>query len=294
MAPTASADARERWHTDGWCVLEDVFTPHEVDTAVEAVEALFPSAAEVAAGGVNEAAIAWGAPKPTFPFDAGALNRLVVHEALVDLAGELLGTDNLRCYQGMVSAKYSGLREEYEQFLHVDYGNHTLVVPRDEPGYQHLELFVYLSDVTEETGATRMVPRGLTAGIPVERAYLGFEEYAHLYAAEVPATGKAGSVLAYRSDVYHRGTAFTVPGAARYLLVVGYRPAGAEWIGHHSWPVAGESGAWHRFVSRASVRQLTVLGFPEPGHPYWTAGTLAGVGARYPGLDLGPWAAAAR
>jgi len=57
--------------------------------------------------------------------------------------------------------------------------------------------------------------------------------------------------------------------------------------------VAGESFDWHRFVGHASVRQLTVLGFPEPGHPYWTAETLAGVGARYPALDLTPWARAA-
>jgi hypothetical protein len=36
-----------------------------------------------------------------------------------------------------------------------------------------------------------------------------------------------------------------------------------------------------------------VLGFPPPGHPYWTAQTLAGVAARYPMLDLSPWRDAA-
>ena len=34
--------------------------------------------------------------------------------------------------------------------------------------------------------------------------------------------------------------------------------------------------AWHRFVRHATPRQLTVLGFPEPGHPYWNAGDPAG------------------
>jgi hypothetical protein len=42
-------------------------------------------------------------------------------------------------------------------------------------------------------------------------------------------------------------------------------------------------------VSQASVRQLTVLGFPKPGDPYWTEETLSGVAARYPGLDTSPW-----
>ena len=85
----------------------------------------------------------------------------------------------------------------------------------------------------------------------------------------------------------------TEGGRARFLLHVAYKPADTDWLGFHTWPVAGEGAAWHRFVPHASVRQLTVLGFPEPGDPYWTPETLAGVGARYPALDLGPWARAA-
>ena len=54
-------------------------------------------------------------------------------------------------------------------------------------------MFVYLSDVTAETGATRMVSRRLTPDIPVERTYLSQTDYADLYAAEVPASGPAGS-----------------------------------------------------------------------------------------------------
>ena len=293
MTPVDRADAAERWHTDGWCVLEGLFTDHEVATAREAVIGLFPTAAEVAAGAFGEERVGWVAAKPIFPFASGALNRLVVHDAVLDLAEELLGTDRIRLYQGMVSVKYPGLRDEYEQLLHADYGNHTLVVPRDEDGYRHLELFVYLSDVTPDTAATRMVSRRLTTGIPVERTYLAFDEYAALYGAEVPATGPAGSVLAYRPDVYHRGTAMRTGSEARFLLHAAFRPADAEWVGFHTWPIAGEGFEWHRFVARATVRQLTVLGFPEPGHPYWTAETLAGVGARYPTLDMGPWARAA-
>ena len=52
----------------------------------------------------------------------------------------------------MLSAKYGEGAVSDEQLLHVDFGNHTLVVPRHEPGYQQLELFVYLSHVTPETG----------------------------------------------------------------------------------------------------------------------------------------------
>ena len=58
---------------------------------------------------------------------------------------------------GSVSGEL-GLRK----FLEIQ--GHTLVVPRHEPGYQQLEMFVYLSDVTPDMGATRVVSRGSAGG----------------------------------------------------------------------------------------------------------------------------------
>ena len=112
-----------------------------------------------------------------------------------------------------------------------------------------------------------MVSRRLTTGIPVERTYLSPADYADLYAAEVPASGPAGSVLAYRPDVYHRGVRMTAPAAARFMLHVSYKPGATDWLGSFGLPNAGEDMAWHRFVQRATVRQLTVLGFPTPVIP---------------------------
>ena len=89
---------------------------------------------------------------PRFPFEDGALERLVVHERMIDLAEQLLGISEPRMYQAMVGAKYGGGALSDEQLLHADFGNHTLVVPRHDPGYQQLEMFVYLSDVTPENG----------------------------------------------------------------------------------------------------------------------------------------------
>ena len=85
----------------------------------------------------------------------------------------------------------------------------------------------------------------------------------------------------------------TAPGAARFMLHVSYKPAGTDWLGSHGLPGAGEDMSWYRFVQYATERQLTVLGFPAPGPPYWTDETLAGVAARYPMLDLSPWRNAA-
>jgi len=283
----------DRWHTDGWFVAPGVVPHDDLGAAQRDLATLFPTAEEFADDRDPERnrplRTRSDAVLPRFPFSSGALNRLVVHDEVIGLAEQLLETSDLRVYQGMVSAKYSDGAPDYDQLLHADYANHTLVVPRPDAGYQQVEMFVYLSDVTAETAATRMVSRRLTADIPVERTYLSIDDYAPLYAAEVPASGPAGSVLVYRPDTYHRGTVVQRPRSARFLLHVAFKRPGTDWLGYQSWPAAAEGLDWYRFVQHATVRQLSALGFPAPGDPYWTEATLAGVGARYPQLDMTPW-----
>jgi hypothetical protein len=46
-----------------------------------------------------------------------------------------------------------------------------------------------------------------------------------------------------------------------------------------------------KLIAEATVEQRTVLGFPAPGHDYWTPHTLAAVEARYAsfGIDMTPY-----
>jgi Phytanoyl-CoA dioxygenase (PhyH) len=294
MGVLSSAE-QAQWEEDGWCLVRGLLPAETIAAAQAVLPTLVPTAEEFADDIDPERNEPFRVDShrvmPRFPFEDGALNDIVVHERIIDLAERLLGiTDtDLRLYQAMLSAKYGEGALSDEQLLHVDFGNHTLVVPRHEPGYQQLEMFVYLSDVTAQTGATRVVSRRLTPDIQVERTYLSPTDYAELYAAEVPASGPAGSILAYRPDVYHRGVRMTEPRSARFMVHVSYKPAGTDWLGSHGLPGAAEDMSWYRFVRQADERQLTVLGFPPPGHHYWTAQTLNGVAARYPMLDLSPW-----
>lgn len=290
---TAASTHKRRWDTDGWCVVEDVIAPHDLAAVREALADVFPTADEFADNVDPHRNAPFfterGAPRPQFPFEHGALNRVALHDAIIDLAEEVLEAGDIRLYQAMVNAKYANAAPDYEQLLHADYANHTLVVPSSDMRFQHITMFIYLSDVTVETGATRFVSRMHTAGIPIERTYLHLDEYRHLYDLEEPAVGPAGSVLVYRPDVFHRGVPLATERAARFLMPVAFKPAGTDWIGFHAFPTRGEDLAWHRFMRDATLRQLTVLGFPRPGHAYWTPETLAGVAARYPALDMRPW-----
>ncbi len=290
---TSLAEYKRRWDTDGWCVIENVVPPELLAAAQAALPAVYPTADEFADNVDPERNAPFfterGAPRVQFPFESGALNRLALSDEIVDIAERMLEVDEIRVYQAGLNAKYSNAAPDYEQLLHMDYANHTLVVPRTDAGYQHVTMFVYLTDITPETGATRIVNREYTTGVPIERTYLHLEEYADVYAHEVAASGSAGSVLVYRPDVFHRGVPMTAPRTARFMMPVAFKPAGTEWIGFHAFPTRGEDMAWHRFMRKATLRQLTLLGFPKPGDPYWTPETLAGVAARYPALDMSPW-----
>lgn len=253
--------------------------------------AQFPSAQAMAGppDGRDDRWSTWDARWPEFPFRSRSLNGLAVGESLIELAAELLGTDDVRMYMAIASAKYAGQPSGYNRLLHADFPNHTLTVPRPEAGYHQVEFFVYLTDVGPGNGATHFLSRRHTRGIPVEEHTLNLDDHAALYDMDVEASAPAGSIVAYRPDVYHRSVDFSDPAEARFMLHVSYKPARLEWGGYQAWPFKGFSAEWHDFVQASSPRQLTVLGFPAPGHPFWTEETLVGVGRRYPGLDLTPW-----
>jgi Phytanoyl-CoA dioxygenase (PhyH) len=280
------------WRGDGWSVWRGAIPEADVKAAGKALSHLFPTAAEMDGGADDDRTHRfriWDAPWPEFPFRSRSLNRLALHPVLLDLAEELLESEDIRLYMGLITAKYAKQSSHFNQLLHADYPNHMLLVPRRDDGYQQLETFLYLTDVTSDNGATRMVSVKKTAGVPVESHTLNLADYADLYDEPGEATGPAGSIVCYRPDVYHRSVDWEDPGRVRIMMHLSFRPASAEWGGYHAWPYKGLSAEWHAFVRNSNPRELALLGFPKPGHAYWTRETVAGVGARYPGLDMGPW-----
>ncbi|MEZ5377589.1 MAG: phytanoyl-CoA dioxygenase family protein [Acidimicrobiales bacterium] len=205
-----------------------------------------------------------------------ALNDLFVHPRIVDFARHVLGDDDVRIYQAAAWAKWAGATN-YEQPLHRD-TNHSLLPPRMEPGFWHLETFLYLTDVDDDGAPPRLVPRS--------RSHVDVE---HQYEHEVAATGARGTLLAYRSDVWHRGTDFQRPDAHRFVLVIGFRPAAAEWFSYDAFGRLGNNRVFADFVRGKSPDDLALFGVPRPGHSYWTEATVDAMGHKYPGLDMAPW-----
>lgn len=299
MSQSLIADAHlDALRVNGWVVAPDVLTEDEVRVARDAVLRHLPSAEDYEAFPNrfkwlrdDEWAGFWH-----FPFPEVEANLVAVHPQLLDAATRFLETDQIILNKGGVWGKYAGAAH-YEQVLHYDYPNHTLVVPRQEAGYSQVCGFVYLTDVTEALGATRIAPRAVAAKMDVVSGEGGFfasthpseSEYPALYAGEESATGTAGSVLLFTPDVYHRAGRVSASSGVR--LTVGFAFSSRQpWLGFQSWPRFGEHPEMVDFLVACTPRQREVLGFPAIGDPYWTDETLAGVALRYPTMDLSPYA----
>lgn len=296
-ADLLTAEHRRTWEEDGWCVLERALPEDVLASADRALAKLFPGPEEMAQIQPGDQRAVWLQQDPPwveFPFHSRTLNGIAVGDLMIDLARVLLGVDDVRMYLADVAVKYAGQPSGFNQLLHADFPNHTLTVPRPETGYHQMETFVYLNDVDAGNGATRFVSLKETAHVPVEEHTLNVTDYGHLYDDRGIATAPAGSIVVYRPDTYHRSADFDDPARVRYMMHVSYKSSNMEWGGFHAWPYKGFSFDWHNFVAWATPRQLEVVGFPAPGHPFWTEETIDGVRRRYPGLDVGPWLEALR
>ena len=279
------AEVRER----GFSIMEGFLGPEELAAARDALWLHFPRPEDYFADPVrfDRYGASQFAGVEEFPYRTWDLNGLAVHTDLVDAAERYLQTTDLHLYQVELWAKYAGA-VDYDQPLHRDYGSHSLVVPRGEPRYQQLTTFIFLSDVTEQDGPTRIVPYEAGKDVPYTPLYIPFGQLAE---SEVPCTGAAGSLLVYRTDILHRGSDFGAPERARFSLLVDFQVRGTTWGGKMAWPKQSPE-RWAKFIPHCSVRQRDLFGFPRPGDPYWNDETLEGVAARYPGIDLSPYRAA--
>ena len=191
-----------------------------------------------------------------FPYRSWDLNRLAFHPDLVDAAERYLGTTDLHLYKVELWAKYAGAAD-YTQPLHRDYGSHSLVVPRPEPRYQQLTTFIFLSDVTEEDGPTRIVPYAAGKDVPFTPLYL---EFGALADAEVSRRGPGRDA----PHLPHRRPAPGIEPDRRGpvpLLLAGGLPGAGHDMGREdglAQAVATAVGQAHAPLHRSSTRPLRV------------------------------------
>lgn len=281
-------NAAQQWRTEGWALVDGLVPAADIDAAADDIAQLYGSDTFA---DYNGAARYRNIDMPAgkqfrgkqfdgmrgFPFGySGALDNLFVHPRMVGFAKQAMQSDDLRIYQASAWGKWAG-EVDYEQPLHQD-GNHSLVPPRMEPGFWHLEGFLFLSDVDADSAPPRLVPRQHSS-----------PDVESMYEHEIAATGKRGSFLAYRSDVWHRGSNFGRADASRYVLVISFKLGGQDWFGYDAFPRLGQDSRFSKFLSGKSPDDVALFGIPRPGHPYWNAAMVDEMQRRHPGLDMTPW-----
>lgn len=281
-------DALEHFREHGYVVLPAYLDQDDLQPAQDALGMMFPTAAEYHAGVDPERNARLSASAfsgiQLFPYEAVEWSLLGLSPKIVALAEHLLGTSAIRLYEAHNWAKYGGATE-YDQPLHRDYGNHTMVVPSTDPRFAEVEMFMYVHDVPVDAGPTYVVSNVHARHLRTSQLRFPREEFGDLYERETAADGPAGTVLAYRPDTLHRGSAMTNPTGARFVLKSSFRTVSDIWFDKLG--LSTQLGRnWHEFVSRASARQLELAGFPPRGHHYWTSDTWTATCERYPNADL--------
>lgn len=273
--------------TQGFTVIENFLSPQELANAREGVFSIFPKP-EVYFNKpekYSDLVTHQFAGMRLFPFGQAGLEKIVVHPDLVDAAERLCGTADLDLYKVELWAKYSGA-VNYDQPHHRDFGNHSLVAPKQDDDFMQMTCFILLSDVTAEDGPTKIIPLNESEDIPP----LPFHSPmgAH-HDREIAITAPAGSLFIYHTNVVHRGSNFTGIDRSRFALLVDFQPRGRPWTGKMSWPNHANTHYWNEALARMSVRERSLFGFPPPDSNYWDEQTARDVGMRYPAMDMTPY-----
>ena len=283
----------EVWERDGYVVIAPFLDDDELLRARAGLDRHFPDWPTYAARteGYQPRFTTNGLLVAEFPYREQALNEISMHPALVATVRRLLGTADIRLTQSLVVAKYAGAFD-YEQELHTDFDNNSLVVPSDDGIFRQIPAILYLTDVTLDLGPTYYVKRQFSDGVPLVPRHKARDDHPELYRHEQPLSVPAGSLLLHTMSGFHRGSRMHADAGLRFTLHLVYRSAVCEWQGWSAWPRLSQQPLMYQFLTHAAPEQRALLGFPEPGHEYWTEETITGVALRYPDMDLTPYRAA--
>jgi ectoine hydroxylase-related dioxygenase (phytanoyl-CoA dioxygenase family) len=293
MSPRITDEQVNHWLEHGYVIVERFLTEGELRAAREAIATYFPSPEQFDSDRARHPNLQRQTLicHPSCPFPEPALNAVMLHPELLSFCRRALRSEHVALVQSGLGAKYAGT-QDFEQNLHLDYGNNDLAVPRVEGrSYQQVAMLLYYTDVTEETSPTFVVSMRDTRDLPLApRTSYSRQERPDLYANSFPVVVPAGSVLIYSMRTWHRGSGFKVSsGACRFHHGLCFADRRHPWQGMIPWAMSGGSEAMNGLLTRATPEQRELIGFPPVGHDYWNEQTLTDVAARYPGMEMAPY-----
>ncbi len=282
----------DHYREHGFAIVPEFLTASELAEALEEWRQLLPGWVEYCEDPTRPRPELSRSPRRAsafqFPYPGSRLNAITLHPELVACAASMADGAEMHCEQSHLSFKHKGAAGDQDQGMHCDYGNHTLAYPPADPAYWQTAYLLYYTEVTETHAPTAVCSRRHYPEKILWPAHYTREQRPALYDNEVRVIVPAGSLLIYSMRTFHRGTPFLAEGG-RLAQFVTYAPAAWKWLGIVGWSAQAIKPAFRAWIESATTAERELLGFPPPGHPYWREETLAGVGARYPGMDMTPY-----
>lgn len=297
MRITGEHEAHYREH--GFAVVEDFCTIGELTGALADFDEVVPGWVDYVRDTSGPKPQTWDRAypgqrgMPHFPYKGDTLNDLTFHDELRRFATLMAGGEPVFCEQSHLSYKSRGHRGDHDQAMHLDYSNHTLAYPPNDPKYWQTAYLYYFTDVEEGLAPTAVCSWQHYPERILWPAHYTRDERPALYDNEVKVTVPAGGLLVYSMRTFHRGTAFERDGG-RLGMFVTYAPMACKWMGIVGWSQEAPRAEFRSWMERVSVDERNSVGFPAPGDPYWTEETLDGVSARFPKMDMTPYRTASR
>jgi hypothetical protein len=306
-----TTDQIAAYRKNGFVLVDGLVTPAEVAPALAAMEQLFygkpfatwlrQDADRALPGSVPDGVV----PMPDgrrsrWPTGDERLDRLIENDALLDVAAALLDDEPFFC-AGIAFLRAGPTDTRFPELPHTgwhfDHCNNSLLPPSPDLRHDYVNVVVYLHDVDEAGAPTLLLPGTqlravdlaigqLAVGNFLDGTFTDLRRLGEL-PAPVPAVGRAGSVLFYSSFLVHAAQPFRDRRLqrAQWTLSLGRRRH-ASWCRHDN-PFGYEHRAVTRIaLARTKTRVRTLLGWPPPGDPYYTAATLELLQRSYPGIDL--------
>ena len=278
----------EHYRDHGW-VVQPNFVGAELPAVLDDLRRIFPTSEEY-----------WAAPDRfpelrggqfdsvrTIPTGVARLDRLPFDPRVRAIAEQVTRATDLRLMRGGYQSKFTGAAD-FDQILHLDYTNHTLVVLPDEPVSTMVGFFAYFTDVTEQTGPTMAVSRSHARHLTITDTHLERDAWPEIYVHERALLCPAGALLVYDYRLLHRGSALTGAGAEPDQPELRFRRRGsvARFL---RLAQPGRRAGGRALIADLAPDERALLGFPPLRDTYWTDATIDAVSRRYPGFDPAPY-----
>jgi hypothetical protein len=290
----------EHYRTHGYAIVKNFLNPEELKTIRNELREIMPGWVEFCDNPKNGKPEGWkqdlyqaNNSDTKFPFPGKALNAVTLHPEFRKFAKMMAGQNDVRCDESSLSLKCKGHPRDEDQVMHCDFGNHSLAYPPDDPTYWQTLFVLFYTDVDLDHAPTAICSNKHYRDDIILSRTCSRADRPELYANEKKMALSSGSILMYSLRTYHRGTRF-LKDVGRIGHWVSYSPTAWPWLGtdglsKYAGNLRATPDRFHNWIEPATPEERTAMGFPAPDHPYWTKETIAGVSARYPGMDMTPY-----